>query len=289
MWITIRTGLLTLVGFVIASAASSEQLVYSHQFDQGIGYPLGSLQYDDWLSYRESLPESGVMSITVSGSRDPVGRTCSDPVKAQQIADAMFAGVVGQPGGTITLNVSCDGLHWNVGSCIVSTGSNGVELNVGPVLTMCGCNTDQHTVRPGIGGEAGSNWNWGGIAGGNCAASTQNMTVTVNTVGDSDADGVSDGDDLCPDTAPDDPVGDAGCSDAQVDMDADGVLGGDDLCPDTAPGVPVDAGGCSEAQVESGADDGHKDKKHKKKNKKKKKHKKKHKNGHDHGRGHERR
>ena len=105
MWITIRTGLLTLVGFVIASAASSEQLVYSHQFDQGMGYPSGSLQYDDWLSYRASLPESDIMSITVSGSRDPVGRTCSDPTKAQQIADAMVVGAVGQPAGTSTLNV----------------------------------------------------------------------------------------------------------------------------------------------------------------------------------------
>ena len=139
MWITIRTGLLTLVGLVIASAASSEQLVYSHQFDQGMAYSPWSLQYDDWLSYRASLPESDIMSITVSGSRDPVGRICSDPAKAQQIADAMFAGAVGQPATTITLNVSCDGLQWNVGSCIASTGPNGLELNVGPALTMCGC------------------------------------------------------------------------------------------------------------------------------------------------------
>ncbi len=232
MWCFLKVGFLVLAGLVISSSASSDQTIYSHQFDQAASYLSGSTQYDDWLSFRASLPASDVSSITVSGSQDSVGRTCSDPVKAQQIADAMFAGASGTSNGTITLSVNCDGFNWNTGSCsLVSTDANNLELNVGPGITMCGCSTGNDTARPGITGGTGNNFSWGGIAGATCAAPTQTMTVTVNfvTATDTDADGVLDGDDLCPDTAPNDPVDAAACSDAQLNADADDVPDADDL------------------------------------------------------------
>ena len=95
MWRFLKVGFLVLAGLVISSSASSDQMIYSHQFDQAVGYLSGSSQYDDWLSFRASLPASDVSSIIVSGSRNSLGRTCSDPVKAQQIADAMFVGTNG--------------------------------------------------------------------------------------------------------------------------------------------------------------------------------------------------
>lgn len=63
---------------------------------------------------------------------------------------------------------------------------------------------------------------------------------------DDDGDGVPANSDLCPDTAPGDPVDAAGCADAQVDEDGDGVCDpnaasngpsaceGTDICPQTA-------------------------------------------------------
>lgn len=70
--------------------------------------------------------------------------------------------------------------------------------------------------------------------------------ATLSTDNDSDDDGVENGLDLCPGTAPADPVDANGCSDAQVDPDSDGICSpgapsggpsgctGSDNCPDDA-------------------------------------------------------
>ncbi len=58
---------------------------------------------------------------------------------------------------------------------------------------------------------------------------------------DSDADGVIDTADRCPDTPAGVQVDAAGCP---VDADADGVAGEADLCPNSPYGEPVDATGC---------------------------------------------
>ena len=77
-----RIVLAIFAALMISSSASAGQLIYSHQFAQNVTYCLADPQYDDWLSFRASLPAAGVKSITISGSQDPVGRTCSDPVNA---------------------------------------------------------------------------------------------------------------------------------------------------------------------------------------------------------------
>lgn len=153
----------------ISSSAAYAQLVYSHQFENATTYCPGDLQYDDWLSFRASLPTSGVRSITISGSQDPLGRTCSDPAIAQQIADAMR---------DITfLNMVCDGNNWQVSnSCQTGCGEPDNDLVLSAGGSTCGCSAT-YNLRPGIG-----NSNWGGITGGSCFASTQTMTVTVEFV-----------------------------------------------------------------------------------------------------------
>ena len=58
---------------------------------------------------------------------------------------------------------------------------------------------------------------------------------------DSDADGITDADDRCPDTSAGVRVDGSGCP---VDADADGVVGEMDQCPNSPYGEPVDATGC---------------------------------------------
>ncbi len=61
---------------------------------------------------------------------------------------------------------------------------------------------------------------------------------------DSDRDGVPNGEDRCPGTAPGEPVDPTGCP-LPRDSDGDGVLDGTDRCPSTQPGQRVDLTGCN--------------------------------------------
>jgi len=61
---------------------------------------------------------------------------------------------------------------------------------------------------------------------------------------DTDADGVFDPSDLCPNTPPGEAVDATGCPAAAADSDADGVVDTLDQCPGTPTGTVVDATGC---------------------------------------------
>jgi hypothetical protein len=255
----LRVVLSIFAGLAMSTSAFSDELIYSHEFVHFIAYDSGSPQFEDWLSFRASLPESGVMSITISGSRDPEGRTCSDPETAQRIADAMFMGAIGEPNFTITLSEDCDGFTWNTGSCSAVSGAvNNLELNVGPLRAMCLCSTDSYTIRPGISENRGGNSSWGGISGATCNAPTQTMTVTVNVISesepDTDGDDVPDSNDLCPATAPAAEVDVHGCSDAQVDGDGDGICDPD--APSGGPSACTGIDAFPDDPSESGDNDG---------------------------------
>lgn len=71
---------------------------------------------------------------------------------------------------------------------------------------------------------------------------------------DSDGDGVVDSLDQCPATPIGSPVNTNGCAAIQLDADLDGVPNTADACPNTAPGVAVDALGCSVAQRDTDGD-----------------------------------
>jgi hypothetical protein len=160
----------------VSTVITAQPLLYSQQFEEYAAYYSGQSQYDNWLSFRESLPESGVTSITVKGSNDPVGRTCSDPVKAQQIADAIRAGAADLSARAATLSINCDDFYWNTGSCSLDINDpNNLELNVGPEAVVCTCTDSNYVLRPAIFSSA-----WGGIAGSTCAPPTQTLAVEVN-------------------------------------------------------------------------------------------------------------
>ena len=94
-------------GMAAMAPTISAAQTYSETFTQFTVYSAGSSQFDNWATFRASLPMSGVNSITVSGSNDTVGRSCTDPVKAQTIADTMrtFPGT----NDGLAVSVSCDG------------------------------------------------------------------------------------------------------------------------------------------------------------------------------------
>lgn len=71
--------------------------------------------------------------------------------------------------------------------------------------------------------------------------------------GDSDGDGVPDGFDRCPGTAPGVDVDRFGC---ELDSDGDGVADSADRCPGTPAGAPVDSSGCPSDSDGDGVADG---------------------------------
>jgi len=71
---------------------------------------------------------------------------------------------------------------------------------------------------------------------------------------DADGDGVSDGEDACPDTPAGEEVDATGCSCSQRDGDGDGVDDCTDLCPATPAGETVDATGCTAGQADADGD-----------------------------------
>ena len=87
------------------------------------------------------------------------------------------------------------------------------------------------------------------------------MGSTVDSTGcstsqlDDDDDGISNADDVCPDTASGATVDTDGCSSEQLtqDTDDDGVVDPDDQCPDST-GTDIDAFGCDEFQRDSDGD-----------------------------------
>jgi len=84
-----------------------------------------------------------------------------------------------------------------------------------------------------------------------------NIGVSVmlgsKSLGDADADGVTDADDRCPGTPAGADVDKSGCP---LDSDKDGVLDGLDRCPGTPTGVKVDQSGCPLDSDKDGVPDG---------------------------------
>lgn len=87
-----------------------------------------------------------------------------------------------------------------------------------------------------------------------------NSGLTVNSSGcatnqlDTDADGINDAADLCPNTQQFSSVNNVGCAAYQRDSDGDGVMDNIDLCNATAPNTVVDSNGCSPSQLDSDND-----------------------------------
>jgi hypothetical protein len=126
-------------------------LVYSKMFTGGQVPP--AQHCTDWNSFRASL-NGNFSSITVRGSNDNVGKTCTG-MMANQLCNALRT-------GTAT-NVMCNGQAWYVGTCTL-----GIEVSANG---QCTCSS-QYAVRPCI-----NHQDWGGVKTTSCGAPSQTLEV----------------------------------------------------------------------------------------------------------------
>jgi len=141
------------VGVCDAGVCSVQGVVFSEEFFQFQSAPE---QCNRWNDFLQNELVGTFSSVSISGTFDPVGVTCSDPAAANQICGAMHT-------GSFT-TVFCDGHSWSVGQC----GGTEVSVDTG----VCFCNGGgARTVRPC------ANSIWGGLNTPTCNAPTQTMTV----------------------------------------------------------------------------------------------------------------
>ena len=122
---------------------------------------IAATQCMDWNAFRARLTGT-YSSITLAGSQDPTGRTCTG-TSANTLCRALHD-------GTPVSNLLCDGFVWNVDYCSDSSW----ELSADGTVCYCGGNYD---VRPCI----STNGDWGGVRGPSCESNgnrSQVITVT---------------------------------------------------------------------------------------------------------------
>jgi hypothetical protein len=111
-----------------------------------------------WNTFRSGLATSGYTRVTISGTYDTTGVSCTVPATVQAIANALRLSTSG--------SWSCDGRTWQTGMC-----GSGIELSANG--NTCVCTTPGHILRPCI----ATTTNWGGVNTATCGAPTQTMTL----------------------------------------------------------------------------------------------------------------
>ena len=148
---------------------NAQTITYSESFTGSVTYCPGDPQYDNWGIFRSQLDTLAYnfIKVTIKGSYDTVGRSCTDAVIVKQMAAALQNGI----SGTWT----CGGYSWGVGIGCQGGGcgfmSDAIEFIADG--TDCQCNSPAYSLRPCI----ASTSNWGGINTSSCSAPTQTMTV----------------------------------------------------------------------------------------------------------------
>jgi len=140
------------IGVCQAGVCSVQGTVFSDDFIAFQSAPAQCSHWNDFLF--NQLTGGSYSSVSMSGTFDPTGVTCSDPAAATQICGALHSGGF--------VSVACNGHLWNVGGC------GGTELSVD--VSFCSCSFGR-TVRPCTGEF------WGGMNTSTCDGPSQNMTV----------------------------------------------------------------------------------------------------------------
>jgi hypothetical protein len=128
---------------------------YSESF---VNLQVAKTQCTDWEAWRAGLTGT-YTSITLSGSNDTTGRTCTG-TDANTLCQALHNGT--------TVNVTCGGFTWNVDFC------SGMTWELTADNAACTCTDPGYNIRPCI----NTNGDWGGITTKSCSAPSQTLSVT---------------------------------------------------------------------------------------------------------------
>jgi len=146
----------TLLLFVLSIpffVTAQSKLTYNEYFDYNYGYCPGDPQYDNWVGLITTLDTTvdKYLKITMRGTYDMTGKSCTDKYAVRQIADALYNGY--------DVSVPCDGAVWSVGTGCSDYNcgnySDYIELTINQYTCNCGTS---YTIRPGI-----TSPNWGGM------------------------------------------------------------------------------------------------------------------------------
>jgi len=155
---------LVLISLGLVPQIKAQKITYSENFVAGVA---PTTQCTAWNTFRAKLLSTYVYrSVTIKGTNNTTGITCTDPTITANIANAMRTRSV--------YTGTSNGVTWRVGiSCQNTNGgcSAGTDVELTVTNSLCGCNTGS-TLRPNIG-----NGNWGGINGVTCNAGSQKMEV----------------------------------------------------------------------------------------------------------------
>lgn len=146
----------------ILTGQSQVTISWSDTFTNSINY--GSSKMALWNNFRNDLDTSlNYSKITISGTYDPTGISCTDPVIVKNIAKAIAANT--------NLNItSCDGNVWHI--CHWGGDYFDFWINAPSNCDGSNCPDPGYIIRPGIG-----NVNWGGINTATCWAPSQRMNI----------------------------------------------------------------------------------------------------------------
>ena len=157
--------------------------VFEEQFL--LGQPPSTAVCQAWVNFMESL--TGTYSeLTISGSQDTTGLTCSDPTAVALLANALNNDPAGLSRYSKIADVACNGLQWFVtngcsqnGLSCVFDAIDAIELSVWPLgsnPTQPGCDPCSYAshavIRPSNGHS-----HWGGLNGDKCNAPDQSIRV----------------------------------------------------------------------------------------------------------------
>lgn len=148
---------------------AQSKLEFSEKFDYSTGYCPGDPQYDNWIGLLQLLDTTAdkFVKMTMKGTYDMTGKTCSDKQAVRQIADALYNGY--------DASIPCDGEIWQVGTgCSdrnCGSKSDYIELTLNQYTCNCGTS---YTIRPGM-----TSPNWGGINTETCQWWAQNANQTM--------------------------------------------------------------------------------------------------------------
>lgn len=158
---------LFLVLFSLTFGVSAQTITWSESYEQGIA-PTPE-QHQRWTDFLASLKGKKFASVTLSGTFDETGKTLSDPVAVNNLAQLLADGAVG--------SVVSNGQTWTVTNCDIGNGVFGIGLKVDGIGTSCLCE-DNYALRP-----LTLNDDWGGVnsppsqEGQSCFAASQTLKL----------------------------------------------------------------------------------------------------------------